>query len=165
MGFGQAISSVFGKYATFSGRARRSEYWYFFLFSFLAGMASGVIDSIVFRSAYPLQPISNILSLALLLPSIAVTVRRMHDTGWSGWWLGGFYLALIVGVIAIVAAYGGYKSHTMTDMTFGVVCLVFGLVLIAWAIWLFVLMVLDGHRGPNQYGPDPKGVTDTEVFS
>lgn len=164
MGFGQAISTVFSKYATFRGRARRSEYWYFFLFSILVGMVSGVIDSAVFHSSYPIQPITNLLSLALFLPSLAVTVRRMHDTGWSGWWLGGFYIFAVIAVAVIFSALGSYTTHAMSDTTFGAICLLFGLITIGYGIWLFVLMVLDGHRGPNQYGPDPKG-PDTEVFS
>ena len=73
---------VLQNYATFSGRARRSEYWYFFLFnmiiSFVLGFIGGLTEMIF---------LGNIYSLAVLIPGIAVGVRRMHDVGKSGWFL------------------------------------------------------------------------------
>ncbi len=82
MGFGEAVSSGLSKYATFSGRARRSEYWFFALFNFLVGVAAGILDAVIgITLLYPLA------ALALLLPGLAVAVRRLHDTGRSGWWL------------------------------------------------------------------------------
>ena len=75
---------VLKKYADFNGRARRSEYWYFALFS---GLIS-IILSIVFSAVSPaLSFISSIYSLAVLVPTIAVGVRRMHDVNKSGWFL------------------------------------------------------------------------------
>jgi len=73
---------VLQNYATFSGRARRSEYWYFFLFNlfiaFVLGFVGGMMQSTI---------LSNIYSIAVLIPGIAVGVRRMHDVGKSGWFL------------------------------------------------------------------------------
>ena len=77
MNFGQAISACLSKYATFTGRARRSEYWWFFLFEFLMMAAASTIN----------DKLSGLVSLALLLPALAVGVRRLHDIGRSGWWL------------------------------------------------------------------------------
>jgi uncharacterized membrane protein YhaH (DUF805 family) len=74
--------NVLAKYATFSGRARRREYWIFVLGNFLAGMILGVIAVATESSV---DTLTNIYSAATLLPSIAVGVRRMHDTGRSGW--------------------------------------------------------------------------------
>lgn len=72
MGFLESIKTCFGKYATFSGRARRSEYWWFCLLNFILGLI----------------PIINwIWGLVVLFPSIAVGVRRLHDTGRCGWWM------------------------------------------------------------------------------
>ncbi|MEY3615784.1 MAG: hypothetical protein RLZZ518_785 [Actinomycetota bacterium] len=77
MSFVDAIKSGFRNYANFKGRAGRSEYWWFFLFSLIVqSAASG------FGSAF-----GNLASIAFLLPSIAVGVRRMHDTGHRGWWM------------------------------------------------------------------------------
>jgi uncharacterized membrane protein YhaH (DUF805 family) len=73
----QYFLNAFIKYATFEGRARRKEYWYFVLFSFI----------INFLLALFFVPLSLISQLALLLPNIAVSVRRMHDVGKSGWYI------------------------------------------------------------------------------
>ncbi|HEY8068098.1 MAG TPA: DUF805 domain-containing protein [Burkholderiales bacterium] len=72
------------KYATFSGRARRSEYWYFVLFNTLIFIALAVVDMVVIRSKF--DALGTIFNLATLLPSLAVFFRRLHDTGRSGWW-------------------------------------------------------------------------------
>ena len=92
---------VLRKYAVFSGRARRKEYWYFALFNFLATMllvgvevALGMSD---LESGY--GPLTGLYSLAIIIPSIAVSVRRLHDTGRSGWW---FLVALVPFIGAIV---------------------------------------------------------------
>jgi uncharacterized membrane protein YhaH (DUF805 family) len=90
MGFADAIRSVFSKYVVFSGRARRSEFWWFFLFAVIVYIVVGIIDAAIGSSILGL-----IVSLALLLPSLAVNVRRLHDTGRSGWWI-------LIGLIPIV---------------------------------------------------------------
>lgn len=85
MSFGDAISTCFNKYAEFVGRARRSEYWWFFLFVVL-------VDLVVSRLS---NTVAVLALLALFVPNLAVGVRRMHDTGKSGWYL-------LVGLIPIV---------------------------------------------------------------
>jgi uncharacterized membrane protein YhaH (DUF805 family) len=82
MNFQQAVQSVFNNYVTFSGRAPRSEYWYWALFSFIVQIVAQLVDL-----ALGLGLIEGIISLALLLPSIAVGVRRLHDIDRTGWWL------------------------------------------------------------------------------
>ena len=77
MTFGEAIRTCFSKYATFEGRASRSEYWWFFLFNFLVSLGCGMIS----------DTLSGLFSLAVLLPSLAVGVRRLHDIDMSGWFL------------------------------------------------------------------------------
>jgi uncharacterized membrane protein YhaH (DUF805 family) len=79
---------VLKKYAVFDGRARRKEYWMFVLFNILFSMAAGILDSILgldFRSGSGM--IGSLYGLAVLIPSIAVAVRRLHDVGRSGWFL------------------------------------------------------------------------------
>lgn len=73
---------VLENYANFNGRADRPEYWWFFLFSFLVSIGLNIVGAIIH-----LPLISSIWSLAVLIPSIAVGVRRMHDVGKSGWFL------------------------------------------------------------------------------
>lgn len=81
-GFGW-YTLVLKKFAVFSGRARRKEYWMFMLFNVLIAIAIGAIEG-AFRSK---GMISNLYSLAMFVPGIAVGVRRLHDTNRSGWWL------------------------------------------------------------------------------
>ena len=93
MGFGEAIRSVFGKYATFSGRARRSEYWYFFLFN--------VIITVIFSTLYSatnsaiFMDIMRLYSLATLVPGLAVSWRRLHDISKSG----GYYFFILIPLV------------------------------------------------------------------
>ncbi len=96
MNFWQAIQSGFSNYVTFSGRAARSEYWYWFLFASLGGMAAGIIDAATGGTVT-----EGIFSLATILPSIAIAVRRMHDIDRSGWWLLLVFIPLI-GVIVVI---------------------------------------------------------------
>ncbi|NRA86193.1 MAG: DUF805 domain-containing protein [Rhizobiales bacterium] len=95
MDFISAIQSVLTKYVGFSGRACRSEYWWFYLFSI---MVIGVTPLLLGHN------ISSFVSLLLILPTIAVTVRRLHDVNRSGWWLGTpFLVLLITGAILVLS--------------------------------------------------------------
>lgn len=87
---------VFENYTNFNGRARRSEYWYFVLMNVIIGIAIGIIEGILGLGEYRSSNssfylsggiISNLYNLAILLPSLAVGVRRMHDVGKSGWYI------------------------------------------------------------------------------
>lgn len=75
------------KYAVFSGRARRMEYWMFTLFSIIIIIVLGVVDRVIGTTVAEAGIISSVYSLAVLVPSLAVSIRRLHDTGRSGWWL------------------------------------------------------------------------------
>lgn len=87
---------VLKKYVEFNGRARRTEYWMFFLFNFIVSFVLGFIDGLLGTGVLGL-----IYALAVLLPSLAVAVRRLHDTGRSGWWV---LIGLIplIGVIVLI---------------------------------------------------------------
>ncbi|MGH6727114.1 MAG: DUF805 domain-containing protein [Pseudolabrys sp.] len=85
MQFQEAIRSDFRNYAVFAGRAARSEYWYWVLFALLIAAGAGILDRGIFPEAEP-GPIGSLTSLALLLPGIAVAVRRLHDLDRTGWW-------------------------------------------------------------------------------
>jgi uncharacterized membrane protein YhaH (DUF805 family) len=94
---------VLKKYAVFHGRARRKEYWYFILLSSIISTVLTIVDSVTgtFNSASEVGLLGGIYLLATLVPSLAVTVRRLHDTNRSGWWilLG---LVPVVGVIILI---------------------------------------------------------------
>lgn len=94
MTFGESISTCFKKYATFDGRATRSEYWWFFLFTFLVSAALGIFSEVM----------SGLFTLAVLLPSLAVGARRLHDIDKSGWFLLVWFIPIIGWIIMIVWA-------------------------------------------------------------
>jgi uncharacterized membrane protein YhaH (DUF805 family) len=99
MSFGEAISSVFRNYVTFSGRAPRSEFWYWALFNLIVSVIAMVIDAMVLSDS-GLGFLGLIVSLGLLLPNISVGVRRLHDIDRTGWW---FLLALSgIGAILLI---------------------------------------------------------------
>lgn len=102
MNFMDAVKAVYTNYVGFQGRARRSEYWWFFLFYLIVYMVLYTVDLTVF--GYPM--LSGLFALASFLPSLAVGVRRLHDTGRSGWWL---LIGLIplVGFIVLIIFYVG----------------------------------------------------------
>jgi uncharacterized membrane protein YhaH (DUF805 family) len=103
MSFATAIRSVFSQYAGFGGRARRAEYWWFALFVVLVSIATSILDPALgtdFRGDVTSGGIFGLTAnLVLLVPSLAVAVRRLHDTDRSGWWI---LIALIPLVGAIV---------------------------------------------------------------
>jgi len=111
--------AVLKNYVGFSGRARRAEYWQFVLFNIIALVVCFVIDLAIGSPV-----LYYIYLLAVLLPSLAVGARRLHDTDRSGWWL-------LLGLIPLIG---------------GIVLLVF--------------MCLEGTRGNNKYGADPKAPAD-----
>ena len=84
MGFGDAINTVFGKYATFSGRAVRSEYWFWVLFTVIVLIVLNLIQFTVSETGGSVLQL--LFELATIIPSIAVACRRLHDTDRSGWW-------------------------------------------------------------------------------
>ena len=100
MSFVDAIKTcITKKYANFTDRARRSEFWYFALFNFLLSLVIGIL----FRHGTA-QTMQSLVSLALLIPNIAVSIRRLHDTGRSGWHLL-WYLLPVVGWIILIVFY------------------------------------------------------------
>lgn len=99
------------KYVEFSGRARRKEFWMFFLFNFIAGCVASVIDGVLGTMA-----IGSLYSLAALLPGLAVCARRLHDTDRSGWWT---LIALIPVVGIIVLIVFGCLDSTPGENRFG----------------------------------------------
>jgi uncharacterized membrane protein YhaH (DUF805 family) len=99
MTFQQAVKSCFSKYVTFSGRATRSEYWYWVFFATLGSIVALIIDTAVLGfDPSGATPITSIFDLVIALPGIAVGARRMHDMDRTAWWL----LLTLTGIGAIV---------------------------------------------------------------
>ena len=122
---------VMRKYADFNGRARRKEYWMFALFVFVIyiglAIAGGLLMAVVAKTTHGaaglvfLAP-AYLFILAMLIPSLSVAVRRLHDTGKSGWFL-------LIGLIPFIGS-----------------------------IILLVFYCMDSQPGPNEFGPNPKGI-------
>ena len=101
MDFQTSIKTCFNKYADFSGRALRSELWWFVLFGFLGGIITTIIDIMILGySVESYGPLNLIFSVALILPSISVTARRLHDINKSGWWQ--LIELTIIGILLII---------------------------------------------------------------
>lgn len=149
--FGRYVG-CFKKYATFSGRANRAEYWWFFLFNFLIGMATSFLG--IVGTAY---------YVVSFLPGMAVAVRRLHDVNRSAWW---YFLPLLVFIgLFIVALTSAAMNYTGSGMLPGMdearsslfVVLGFCTVLffLVWVILLLVFMLMPGTKGDNRYGKVP----------
>lgn len=128
------VDTLKNRYAAFKGRATRSEYWYFLLFSIIIALILTALDSMIINPLLGIQPVVEtartgilgmLFSIGTLVPSVALAIRRLHDIGKSGWWI-------LLGVIPIVNIIG-----------------------------IFVLLyffIKDSHPGENLYGANPTGV-------
>ncbi|MGZ5897039.1 MAG: DUF805 domain-containing protein, partial [Xanthobacteraceae bacterium] len=99
MNFGEAIASGFQNYASFTGRTPRSGYWYWVLFGVLLAIPTNIIDFVIFPTS-DYTPVSSLVSLALLLPGLSVSVRRLHDIDRTGWWL--LIVLTIIGMFVLL---------------------------------------------------------------
>ena len=131
-------------YAIFGGRARRAEFWVFLAFATLLQMALRYVDQI--RGAEPIAAEMGLaelcITLVLLLPTVAVGVRRLHDSGRSGLWI-----------------FLGYGPLALINLPMAVdqsMKLVLSGALIMGAGALLIIMLLPGNAGQNRYGPDPR---------
>ncbi|MBD3785894.1 MAG: DUF805 domain-containing protein [Sphingomonadales bacterium] len=159
--FLEAIRVCLSKYLTFRGRASRSEYWWFYLFTILAGNILplfGVMLGVVLGPGIVI--LFAILYLALLPPLLSVNVRRLHDVGRSGWWIGGpmimfpaiGILAAIAGIAGSAAEDAGQLDGEMAGPLFAIMVGLAVLIGLAYGITMLVFSVKRGDPGPNRYG-------------
>lgn len=143
------------RYAQFSGRAPRAEYWWFYLATFIADRVLNFVE----KQASAGDSLSGLFALAVLVPWIAVTIRRLHDTGRTGWWLLIFIVPL-AGFVGLAVQAGFAGSDVIEDNPvafFGLVALT-----VIAGFTLFIFTVLQGTDGPNRYGADPYGPDQLE---
>ena len=101
MDFGTSIKICFSKYANFSGRASRSEFWWLALFCFIGGIVTGVIDVMILGySSEAYGPTNIIFTVITFLPYLAVGARRLHDINRSGWWQ--LITLTVIGIILLI---------------------------------------------------------------
>lgn len=143
-------------YVNFSGRARRTEFWYFILFSCLLLIVAMALDVVCFNTPYGVFYL--LVALFLFLPQLAVSARRLHDTGRTSKWLLWNYLALLVWAVAALVLSGLSVFAGGRDASaWFLIVLCGGCVLFfIWEIVFLVWFCLPGTPGENRYGPDPK---------
>jgi len=166
MGFGAAVASGFNKYVTFSGRAARSEYWYWFLFLMLLGLGLGVAAVFMMlatKSILAVRLIQLVVELGVFLPTLSVTVRRLHDLNRSGWWYGStviiwLFLMVLGGTVLLRAHQNELAGTPAMDgipaVTY-VMLAVLGLADLVLGLLLFVWFCMRGTWGSNRFGSDP----------
>lgn len=140
MGFADAISAGFRKFVVFSGRAGRSEYWYWVLFSVLVIIAWTFVDILVFGVST--GPLSTVLTLALIPPGLAATSRRLHDSNRSAWWI-------MLPIAPLIGLIGAAAAGSVLLLVAGVAAALIGFVL------LLLMAAAPGTSGPNRFGPEP----------
>lgn len=131
MSMDKAVASCFKKYAVFKGRATRLEFWSFFLFEFLLGIL-GLIPFVQFAA--------GIISLLCIIPEIAVSVRRLHDTGKSGWW----FLFPFLGLLAYIPIFFSGASDFEDVIASALIWVIIGSLLVI--IFAIVLLVSFSER-------------------
>ncbi|MEO7178707.1 MAG: DUF805 domain-containing protein [Allosphingosinicella sp.] len=132
------------KYADFKGRARRKEYWSFMVLVAILFAAAYAIESLLkLRGAQGYGPLTTVFQLAILLPTLGVGARRLHDIGRTGWWLLAGYGAFAASTALALA--GMDRWEYFLSLAAGIGFLV-----------LLVFSVMEGNRGPNRFGEDPK---------
>ncbi|MBY0531095.1 MAG: DUF805 domain-containing protein [Xanthobacteraceae bacterium] len=152
MSFGDAIGECFFNYANFRDRAARAEYWWWMLFATVVLLIALALDFLVFRG-WSIGPFYLVFGLASVLPGLSVTVRRLHDTGRSGWW---FMIPVGSLVFAMVATIAGMLHDPVGPPSIGLL-LVIGLPIIIFlgsTILLLVWMCIPSVPGNNSYGPN-----------
>lgn len=161
---------ILEKYADFSGRAPRAEFWWYALALVVVFVVAAIIEGMlgIHRMIAGMYgPISALLWLATLIPSIAVGVRRLHDVDRTGWWI---LLPLIPDVLTIIMALttvGAVAGGGGTAGAIGGLAItgLLGLITLVGAIVVLIFDVTPGTKGPNRFGADPYASDVGEVFA
>ncbi|MCQ2288677.1 MAG: DUF805 domain-containing protein [Muribaculaceae bacterium] len=137
VGFVQALKICFSKYVDFSGRARRSEYWWFVLWAIIIGVCTCGFGFLV-----------------TILPMYAAMTRRLHDTGRSGWWVVGYIVIAIPN--SILSAMANPVINSDASMGISVLSMILGIIFFVYCLAVFVFTLQDSQKEANKYGPSPK---------
>jgi len=150
------------RYADFNGRAPRAEYWWYNLAVSVGGVLLSFVDREIGGPVIGMYgPISLLYILGLIIPGLAVFVRRLHDTGRSGWWalfrLGG-YAFTIIGLTKAdpgraIASLGGLSTAAVMAL---------GIIWLMGAVAVLIFLIMQGDAGANRFGPDPYGPSQLE---
>lgn len=151
------ILEPFRRAFDYSGRSRRREYWGYALITFIILNVIGWIEEtlgLTGAGGGPDSPVGGIVLLGLMIPGLAVAIRRLHDSGRAGWWVLLPVAPILLWIVAVAA--GLYsESHFPFVM----------IAIVAAPLAFLVLMCLPGTRGPNRFGPDPKADSLADIFA
>jgi len=153
MGFIEAVKTCFRKCFKFSGRAPRSEYWWWILFAWILGLIAFMLDALLFGASFGqaegFAPLNSVVSLLLLIPGLSVSFRRLHDVNRSGWWIIAPYCIWFVSFLFtfVISVFLQTIGSTLIFLVF--------LISIVYMIAIFIWFCTKGTIGPNKYGPDP----------
>lgn len=160
MTFTDSVRSVLRQYATFRGRATRPEFWWWYLCTVLVNVVTTGADRVT-DATIGISFVGTLVTLGLLVPTLAVSVRRLHDSGLSGWWLLAplglviFGLGLFLGGMAAIIA-PAFLSNAPDSSGLGIVLFAAGsLLLLASVVLDLVLMLRRSTPGPNRFGGFP----------
>ena len=165
----EAVVTCLKKFFDFKGRARRSEFWWFFLFIFIVGSVFGFFGGFLPALTY----VGMVCSLVLTIPQLSALTRRLHDTGRSGWWVLLYALAIIAVYGAMIAIFYPVFDQLMGEgdemMLAGIfvdaiqespvaATVMLGGSLLAFVLFIITLIfsIMDSQWGENKYGPSPK---------
>lgn len=140
--FCEAVKVCFKKYVDFTGRPRRSEYWSFMVFTGLLALVSRFLDGLL-DDWFGIEVLRMLAGYIVLLPSVAVAVRRLHDTGRSGWWMAPVIVMFLVTLVVTDC----FDAHVRDEIM---------LIYMFYSLVLMVFFLQDSRHGENQYGPSPK---------
>jgi uncharacterized membrane protein YhaH (DUF805 family) len=178
------------RYAEFSGRSRRMEFWMWVVFQFLIGLAFIILMVALGGAAIMSGDVGGamamggillilyllyfLVQLVFLVPGLAVTIRRLHDTNRSGWWImlfwGPYLLSYVLtfvfmGSLAASADPTAFGADNAALGSFGLMVMILSLAGLGGGLILLVLLFLEGTKGPNRYGDDPKGQNAGQIFA
>lgn len=161
--FAGAVKSAFVNFAQFRGVSSRAQYWYFVLFSVLMALVLGTIDSVfwppvetddVLVALNQPTPFSNIFAIVILIPSLAVTSRRIRDAGWSGKWLWSLLLPIVpfvFGVVGVISYLDNVVTPTLEDLA-SLIAYFAPAVLLAIMVQIFLLVLCLRASKPKEDG-------------
>lgn len=180
MSFKEAIKSCYRKYFTTTGRARRSEFWYCFLFTYIASLCAGILsvglmaanmaifETPTVMNALPIVCFIFLVTIALYIPLITACIRRLHDVERSGAWI---WLTIVPSLMmTAVPVTIGILDHNSKGMMYTdgspamiismVSFFLFYLIWLACSIILVIMLAKEGTEGPNRYGQDPVSIQE-----